>query len=42
MIALEDLKLDHLYIVHPHDKNFPVAEKITAVGIKNLSAIKSI
>lgn len=41
IVALEDLKLDHLYIIHPHDKNFPISEKITAIGIKNISIIKN-
>lgn len=35
-IALEDLKLDHLYLVFPHDSTFPLAEKITALGLKSL------
>ncbi len=32
-IALQDLKLDHLYVVHPHHATFPLADKITAQGI---------
>lgn len=32
-IALEDLKLDHLYIVYPGSQNFPMDEKISALGI---------
>lgn len=32
-IALEDLKLDHIYVVYPHDKTFPLTEKITALGL---------
>lgn len=32
-IALEDLKLDHLYLVHPHAKSFPLTDNMTALGI---------
>lgn len=32
-IALEDLRLDHLYIVYPGSKTFPLTEKITARGL---------
>jgi len=32
-IALEDLKLDHLYIVYPGNREFPMTEKITALGL---------
>ncbi|MBY0353419.1 ATP-binding protein [Candidatus Babeliales bacterium] len=35
-IALEDLNLDHLYLVHPHNTTFPLADKITAQGISSL------
>lgn len=31
--ALQDLALDHLYLVYPHHETFPLAEKITARGI---------
>lgn len=37
-IALQDLALDHLYVVYPHDATFPLAEKITALGLKGLGA----
>jgi predicted AAA+ superfamily ATPase len=33
-IALEDLKLDHLYIVYPGREQFPMSEKISALGLK--------
>jgi uncharacterized protein len=33
MSALNDLKLDHLYVIHPHKQTFPLAEKITAQGL---------
>lgn len=34
--ALEDLKLDHLYLVHPHEKTFPLSSKVTAIGMDRL------
>jgi uncharacterized protein len=36
-IAMEDLKLDHLYVVYPYHINYPMAENITALGFENLS-----
>jgi uncharacterized protein len=33
-IALADLRLDHLYVIHPGDGNFPMNEKITAYGLE--------
>lgn len=38
-IALEDLKLDHLYIIFPGTKHFPMNEKITACGLDALQKI---
>lgn len=32
-IALQDLALDHLYVIYPHHVSFPLAEKITARGL---------
>ncbi|MBS1987431.1 ATP-binding protein [Candidatus Dependentiae bacterium] len=32
-ISLQDLDLDHLYLVYPHHETFPLAEKITARGL---------
>lgn len=32
-IALDDLALDHLYIVYPGEKTFPMDEKITGMGL---------
>lgn len=32
-IAIEDLGLDHLYVIYPGDKEFPLDEKITAKGL---------
>lgn len=31
--SIENLKLDHLYVVHPHDSEFPMSEHITAKGL---------
>ncbi len=33
LIALQDLHLDHLYLIHPHDVTFPLSDKITAQGL---------
>jgi predicted AAA+ superfamily ATPase len=35
-IALEDLRLDHLYIVTPGDKSFALAEDISVLGLSRL------
>ncbi len=40
--ALNDLKLDHLYVIHPHQVTFPLQEKITAVGLENLKDLREI
>lgn len=32
-IALEDLKLDHLYVIYPGGQTFPLSERITARGL---------
>ncbi len=32
-IAMNDLSLDHLYVVHPGSRPFPLTEKITAIGL---------
>lgn len=34
MIALQDLSLDHVYVIHPHSGAFPLADKITAQGLE--------
>jgi hypothetical protein len=39
-IALEDLKLDHLYIIFPGTMSFAMSEKITACGLDALKDIK--
>lgn len=35
-IAIEDLQLDYLFVVHPGVATFPMAEKITASGLSEL------
>ena len=32
--AIEDLKLDHLYVIHPGKGSFPMAENITCSGLE--------
>lgn len=39
-IALEDLKLEHLYVIFPGNQLFPMNEKITACGLGVLQSIK--
>lgn len=41
MIALEDLKLEHLYIIFPGDRSFAMQDKITACGLDALQEIQS-
>lgn len=41
-IAVEDLKLDHLYIIFPGKLNFAITEKITACGLDALKEIAEI
>jgi predicted AAA+ superfamily ATPase len=36
-IAMNDLNLDHLYIVHPGNDSFPIQKKITALSLKDLA-----
>ena len=39
-IALQDLQLDHLYIIFPGDITFPLSENITACGLKILLSLQ--
>ncbi|MBP6869431.1 ATP-binding protein [Candidatus Babeliales bacterium] len=39
-IALQDLKLDHLYVIYPGNKSFPMHEKITAYGFMTLEELR--
>jgi uncharacterized protein len=38
-VVLEDLKLDHLYVVHPGRDSFPLAERITAAGLTEMQCL---
>lgn len=40
-ISLEYIHLDHLYVIYPHDQLFPLAEKITAVGLNALANLNA-
>jgi predicted AAA+ superfamily ATPase len=35
-IAIENLELDNLYVIHPGDNTFPLDEKITAIPLRKL------
>jgi predicted AAA+ superfamily ATPase len=37
-VALEDLALDHLYLVVPVSENFKMSDRITCIGASNLAA----
>lgn len=39
-IALQDLKLDHLYLIYPGNKSFAMHEKITAYGFMTLQELQ--
>lgn len=41
-IALEDLALDHIYVIHPGRGSFPMTEKITAFGLGSFIAEEKI
>ena len=36
-IALADLQLDHLWVVHPGSHRHPLAKKIEAIGLAELT-----
>ena len=38
-IAMEDLKLDELYIVYPGEINYVLSNRIQALSIKNLRSV---
>lgn len=38
-IAMQDLNLDHLYLIFPGRASFPLSENITAQGIENLALV---
>ncbi len=35
--AFNDLQLDHLYVIYPHNIAYPLADKISVQGIENIS-----
>ncbi len=39
-VAMEDLKLDHLYIITPGDQIFQMDNKVTSVGISHIKTLK--
>lgn len=39
-IALEDLHLDHLWVVYPGTRNYPLTEKITALPLQDLATLE--
>ena len=39
--ALQDLDLDHLWVVHPGKDDYPLNEKITVLGIRKLGGIST-
>jgi hypothetical protein len=34
-IAMEDLKLDHLYVIYPHNVSYPLSNKISVHGLED-------
>lgn len=34
-LALEDLRLDHLWVIYPGKREIPLGDKITAIGLEN-------
>jgi uncharacterized protein len=38
-ITIEDLKLEHLYLIFPSDRKLPLSEKITACELEVLTEI---
>lgn len=40
LVAIEDLKLDHLYVIFPGTRSFPLDSNITACGLEALGEIK--
>jgi predicted AAA+ superfamily ATPase len=39
-IALDDLKLEHLWVVYPGTLRYPIAEKITALPLREIQQIE--
>lgn len=40
-IALADLELDHLYVVYPGVRSYPIEDKITVIGIEEIRKLNS-
>ncbi len=40
-VALEDLKLEHLWVIHPGKHTFPMHDKVTALPITELAQIQA-
>lgn len=36
-VALNDLGLDHLFVVHPGEQRFPLAERVTAIPLSDIA-----
>ncbi len=41
-VALQDLKLDHLWVIHPGSAGYPVHERITVLPISQLAKLQSV
>ena len=39
-IALEDLKLDHLYIITPGERSYPLNEKVSVASLESVSTLQ--
>jgi predicted AAA+ superfamily ATPase len=39
-IALEDLKLEHLWVIYPGTRRYPLTEKITALPLRDISTVE--
>jgi hypothetical protein len=38
-VAIQDLKLEHLWVVYPGDQEYPVEEKISVMPISSLTML---
>lgn len=36
-VAIDDLSLDHLFVVHPGDRQFPLADRVTAIPLPHVA-----
>ena len=37
-VVVDDLKLEHLWVVYPGDREYPLADAITALPLKKIGA----